>query len=81
MSGCAICVQDLYAEALDEYKKSVESLRTSLALLHVPENTWPEILQTGRKHPEVKQNVTLSAFEELERRLKERSQADTQSPG
>ena len=81
MSGCAICVQDLYAEALDEYKKSVESLRTSLTILHIPEDKWPENIQTGRKQPEVKQSVTLSAFEELERRLKERSQADTQSLG
>lgn len=81
MSGCAICVQDLYVEALDEYKKSVESLRTSLAMLHVPEDEWPTSIQPGGKQTKAKPSVSLSVFEELERKLAERSQADTQSSG
>ncbi|KAJ3544061.1 hypothetical protein NM688_g5783 [Phlebia brevispora] len=81
MSGCAICVQDLYIEALEEYKKAVESLRTSLKLLRVPEDEWPADIRTGRKQPKVKKDVSLSAFEELERKLRERSQTNTPSAG
>lgn len=76
MSGCAICVYDLYEEALDEYKKAAESLRTSLRLLQVPEEQWPAGIQTketlsGRKPP----STSMSAFEELEARLREKHAA------
>lgn len=79
MSGCAICVHDLYSEALDEYKKAVDNLRTSLKLLRVPEDQWPADIQTSSRQP--KQNVTFNAFEELERRLKEKRAAVSSGGG
>lgn len=75
MSGCAICVHDLYGEALEEYKKAVDTLRTSLKVLHIPEDQWPEELRTTRAQPKREQNVAFSAFDELERRLKEKRAA------
>ena len=81
MSGCAVCVQDLYVEALDEYKKAVDSLRSSLTTLHVPEDEWPAQIRTQNKQPERKKDVALSAFEELERQLLERKKSDAQSMG
>lgn len=81
MSGCAICVQDLYIEALGEYRKAVESLRTSLALLKVPEDQWPPNIRTKSNAPEPPKSVSLSAFEELERRLSERHTKDPHPMG
>ena len=80
MSGCAVCVQDLYVEALDEYKKTVESLRTSLTLLRVPETEWPSTIRTGNNLPAPKKSAALSAFEELERQL-EQKRRDAQAAG
>ncbi|KIP09734.1 hypothetical protein PHLGIDRAFT_34249 [Phlebiopsis gigantea 11061_1 CR5-6] len=81
MSGCAVCVQDLYAEALDEYKQAVDALRTSLTTLSVPEGRWPPSIRTSASagQPPPKQNVTLDAFAELERRLQMKSQSASQS--
>lgn len=83
MSGCAICVYDLYAEAQGEYKKALEHLRRSLAALHVPEDQWPEDIQTASKSGNTKSqrklNPTLSAFEELEARLKQKHSGDVAS--
>ena len=85
MSGCAICVQDLYAEALDEYKAAVDSLRSSLALMDVPEDQWPANIRTRGSAPAAvvpkPQNAALSAFEQLERQLLERKKADAQATG
>ena len=77
MSGCAVCVQDLYVEALDEYTKALATLRTSLSLLNVPEDKWPPEVRTGNYVPAPKKNVALSAFEELEARLKQKHSRDT----
>ncbi len=83
MSGCAVCVYDLYEEAQDEYKKALEHLRRSLAALHVPEDQWPEDIQTTSKSGDSKSqrklNPTLSAFEELEARLKQKHSGDVAS--
>ena len=81
MSGCAVCVQDLYVEALDEYTKALATLRTSLGLLNVPEDKWPPEVRTGNYVPAPKKNVALSAFEELERQLLERKKAQAQATG
>jgi len=82
MSGCAVCVYDLYDEARTDYKKSVESLRSSLRLLNVPEDTWPQNIQTApRKLTERKKSVTMSAFEELEMRLKQKQEQQAISVG
>jgi hypothetical protein len=73
MSGCAICVYDLYDEALDEYKKAVNTLRTSLTALRIPEEQWPGGIRTNEAGPIRKPNTSLSAFEELEARLREKN--------
>lgn len=73
MSGCAICVYDLYNEAFEDYNKAIESLRTSLRTLAIPESEWPvriRPLQAGAKRAEVRKDTALSAFEEFERQLK-----------
>uniref|UniRef100_A0A0W0FLV6 Oxidoreductase-like domain-containing protein n=1 Tax=Moniliophthora roreri TaxID=221103 RepID=A0A0W0FLV6_MONRR len=69
MSGCAVCVYDLYDESLAAYRESMEKVKATLRKMGVPEEEWPISLA-----PEVKEkrrdNPTLSAFEEMERMLK-----------
>ena len=82
MSGCAVCVYDLYAAALEDYKHALEALRSALEARGVPEREWPvevrrndnaEAEQSARPTP---QNVALSAFEELERSLRAKREAN-----
>lgn len=78
MSGCAVCVYDLYEESLLEYKASVEKLRGTLAALSIPEDEWPTHIRTTRTSStgsgtSVRQKgVVLSVFEEMERALEEK---------
>jgi hypothetical protein len=74
MSGCAICIYDLYEESLEAYKESLAALRSSLSALSIPESEWPERIRTTAKIPAVEkgQDAILSAFEEMERQLKEK---------
>lgn len=78
MSGCAVCVYDLYEESLSAYKASVENLRSVLSALSIPEHEWPARIRTRSTSPTssgvgVKQReVVLSAFEEMERVLEEK---------
>lgn len=83
MSGCAVCVQDLYIEALDEYTKAVDSVRASLRALHIPEDHWPPELQTSSntKQEPKKINPVYDAFAELERKLQEKHRVESQSEG
>ncbi|KDQ60398.1 hypothetical protein JAAARDRAFT_191782 [Jaapia argillacea MUCL 33604] len=81
MSGCAICVYDLYEDSLTAYKSSIESLRTSLSTLKIPEQEWPIEVRTPSGQVEAPMaerttNVALSAFEEMERRLAEKRERD-----
>jgi len=81
MSGCAVCVHDLYQESLDAYRTSVASVRASLTAMKVPVEQWPE---TIRPKPEGRtqlpaSSVSLNAFEEMERALKARRQAEAQT--
>ncbi|KAF8951070.1 oxidoreductase-like protein [Flammula alnicola] len=80
MSGCAVCVYDLYEESLEAYNKAVAALRTSLSALHIPESEWPANIrpkETNSNDRERKRKATiLSAFEEMERKLALRKQAD-----
>jgi len=73
MSGCAVCVYDLYEESIEHYKQSVSALRASLSVLNIPELEWPHRIQTkGPLSPEgglERKNAVLSAFEEMERKL------------
>jgi hypothetical protein len=42
MSGCAICVYDLYNESLEEYDSAMSNLRAALMAEGVREEEWPE---------------------------------------
>ncbi|KAJ8453468.1 hypothetical protein ONZ45_g19704 [Pleurotus djamor] len=77
MSGCAVCVHDLYEESLEAYKESISALRTSLTKLDIPEDEWPQNIRSVQGQATPKPNaVALNAFEELERSLKaKKSQA------
>lgn len=75
MSGCAICVYDLYDDSLNTYKKAVISLRKSLAALEIPESDWPLSVRPASGHEALKRNATtketsLDAFEAMELALK-----------
>ena len=85
MSGCAVCVYDLHEETLKAYKEAVLSLRSSLSALHIPEDEWPaSIRRQGSFEPNgpgKRQEMVLSAFEEMERalKLKRVSEAEAQA--
>ena len=78
MSGCAVCVYDLYEEALAEYKDSVMTLRAALSARHIPETEWPAHIRTGKAThtsptaTERSKGAVLDAFEEMERALIEK---------
>ncbi|KAJ6503868.1 oxidoreductase-like protein, partial [Mycena sanguinolenta] len=69
MSGCAICVYDLYEDSLSAYTDSMAAFRTTLSSAGIPEESWPTSVRTGDTAARAKP-VTMSAFEELERSLK-----------
>jgi hypothetical protein len=77
MSGCAICVHDLYQESLDDYNSSVAAVRTSLTSMKVPEEEWPETIRPGseKRMSLPTSSLSLSAFQEMERALKARREA------
>lgn len=81
MSGCAICVHDLYQESLDDYNASVAAVRTSLTRMKVPEDEWPETIRPGaeKRMSLLASNSSLSAFQEMERALKARREVQAQS--
>lgn len=74
MSGCAVCVYDLYEETLEAYKEAVLSLRNSLSALHIPEDEWPSCIRQQSSSESSglnkRKDVVLDAFEEMERKLK-----------
>lgn len=81
MSGCAVCVHDLYQESLDEYNTSVGTVRASLSAMKVPVEEWPETIRPEsqmRTSPPLS-SVSLSAFKEMERALKARREVQAQS--
>lgn len=72
MSGCAVCVYDLYEESLAAYKNEVDALRIALTGMKIPELKWPAHIRFDHPGvgPEVRRNEkSLSAFEEMERGL------------
>ena len=88
MSGCAVCVYDLYEESLDAHKDSVAAIRTSLSSLKIPESEWPPSI---RMRPSLAQSippggsntqrkaVVMSAFEELEKSLNAKQKDTTEA--
>lgn len=80
MSGCAVCVYDLYEESLAAYKDAVDALRQSLTAMQVPESDWPVDIQTKLRHAanefseSQRKEKILSAFDELEQALATKKQ-------
>ena len=77
MSGCAICVYDLYEDSLQSYDDSVDAIQSKLRSMEVPELEWPDSIRPGQSEepgttttggPSGK-SPALTAFEELERKL------------
>ncbi|KAK0461143.1 uncharacterized protein EV420DRAFT_1331510 [Desarmillaria tabescens] len=79
MSGCAVCVYDLYEESMKAYKENVATLRNALVSMGVPENEWPASVKSPTEKVERKSNVVLSVFEEMERALKEKQKSSAPS--
>jgi hypothetical protein len=81
MSGCAVCVHDLYQESLDDYNACVAAVCASLTDMKVPEDEWPETIRPGaeKRTSLWASNPSLSAFQEMERALKARREAQAQS--
>lgn len=79
MSGCAVCVYDLYEESMTAYKENVAALRNALVSMGVPEYEWPASIMSPTENIERKNNVALSVFEEMERALKEKQKSSAPS--
>ncbi|KAG8894036.1 hypothetical protein FRC01_013191 [Tulasnella sp. 417] len=80
MSGCAVCVNDLYVEALRDYKASLRSIRDKLEREAVHKSLWPkeiiELHPSGKAQQEDFDDADLDpatrAFMEMERKLKKK---------
>lgn len=48
MSGCAVCIYDLHADALAEYHEQMESIRRRLQAQNIPKSLWPKDLASAR---------------------------------
>lgn len=76
MSACVICVYDLYQEALEDYRDSMALLREKLRAQQIPEDDWPSDVKEKKEGESVQDplsdlDVSMSAFAELEKRLRE----------
>ena len=76
MSGCAVCVYDLYDESLRAYRESILALQTALTARRVSEKEWPSDIRAPNNKATgselsipASRNVALDAFEEMERAL------------
>lgn len=70
MSGCAVCVYDLYDESREVYEKAVSSLREALVRAKIPEAEWPAQIRS-----ESPKDAGLSAFQALEQALQAKREA------
>jgi len=70
MSGCAVCVYDLYEDSLLTYKASLASLRARLETTGVPQSEWPSRIKPAPNTVQRLSNTSLDAFEAMERALK-----------
>lgn len=86
MSGCAVCVNDLYVEALRDYKASLRSIRDKLEREAVHQSLWPkeiiELRPSGQAQQEDFDDADLDpvtrAFMQIERELKKKQQQQQQ---
>jgi len=95
MSGCAICVYDLYEAAREDYKLAVEALRSTLDTLGIPESEWPAEVRRAdagagaqggggssqKTKPQSTREVVESAFEAFERALREKRERESVQAG
>ncbi|TBU31369.1 hypothetical protein BD311DRAFT_656785 [Dichomitus squalens] len=83
MSGCAVCVYDLYDEARQDYIQAIDTLRAELSKQGVEKSEWPADIRGDVRDsdptpaPRSSASVTLSAFEQLELALKAKRERDT----
>ncbi|KAF7313980.1 Oxidoreductase-like domain-containing protein [Mycena chlorophos] len=77
MSGCAICVYDLYEEAQESYRAALATFRDALTMEGVPPSEWPASTRwdgVANALPAKGANTAVrDAFEELERALAAKS--------
>ncbi|KAG8716712.1 hypothetical protein FRC08_008954 [Ceratobasidium sp. 394] len=52
MSGCAVCVYDLYLSALGDYKQSLLAVRNQLESRSVPLSEWPDNVRLAKPQEE-----------------------------
>ncbi|KZO98658.1 hypothetical protein CALVIDRAFT_535265 [Calocera viscosa TUFC12733] len=86
MGGCAVCVYDLYSEAVEEYHADLATARTKLLASDVPKDLWPnDVLESGQDGKSVgnkakdavddeidRLDASLKAFLAMERALKKK---------
>ena len=64
MSGCAVCIYDLYFESKQAYRASLVSALTKLQHMRVPPDTWPKeliALHESRARAETHPNAAASS--------------------
>lgn len=80
MSGCAVCVYDLYEDSLLTYKASLASLRTQLESMGITRSEWPSRIKPLPNSQVVQRpsSTSLAAFEAMENalRAKQRGRAE-----
>ncbi|KDQ08145.1 hypothetical protein BOTBODRAFT_59497 [Botryobasidium botryosum FD-172 SS1] len=78
MSGCAVCVYDLYESTLEDYRDALASAHRELISKGVSRDLWPEdikLLEGGKNVARAHMSpagASMDAFKELERRLQDR---------
>ncbi|KZS97293.1 hypothetical protein SISNIDRAFT_482217 [Sistotremastrum niveocremeum HHB9708] len=83
MSGCTLCVYDLYADSLEQYHDTIAGIRESLREQGVREEEWPAVLRSptaddsgGGKEKTLEEreedlvDVSMDAFRAMEKALK-----------
>ena len=80
MSGCAVCVYDLYEDSLLTYRASLASLRTKLKSMEIPQSEWPSRIKSSPNSQATKKpfDTSLDAFEAMEKALKAKRQDGAQ---
>ena len=63
MSGCAVCVYDLYDESVVAYREEIEKVKRRLREMGVDERAWPVELRARAG------SVVVDAFDQLGREL------------
>ncbi|KAF9652373.1 hypothetical protein BDM02DRAFT_2959503 [Thelephora ganbajun] len=76
MSGCAVCVYDLYEDSLLTYKASITLLGTQLKSMGIQKSEWPSRIKSSPDSRAVQRpsDTSLDAFEAMEKTLKAKQQ-------